>query len=1167
MNTSGRHLVLVCVLAGSFVSAARGAEIALVPVSATGAHTIAGDLITLDGGGQWVVMDLMISGWDPDGDGFPKLIAFQGVIDSSGYSSGAAGTLVPAIAACGGEPDPDAFCRSTHGGICSFTGGSCVQDAECPFSPAEFCKGSECGYPTGVGGECEPGFIYAGRSDYIFLTVQDLPAVDLSLLDFRYASAAQTTPVSDPGIAQYAGTLVLDVPVGASGTFTIGFVPSPDTILQDDNNQLITPLVTTAARIRIPCQVDADCNDNSLCTDDSCRGATGTCQFTPNYNVANDCCDPATRTLTTIDDGNVCTVDVCNPDDGTVSHDPVTVGTACGSPGSTECDDPDSCDALGVCQANPKPVTTPCGDPTDTECTDPDSCDGAGACLPNHTVAGAACGDPTNTDCDNPDTCSGSGSCLINQEPDGTECDDGLFCNVGETCTAGACGGGGPRDCGDSIPCTTDSCNDTTDLCENDLNPGFCLIAGACIGDGQPNPANPCEACLTALSTSAWSSRPLGTACGDATETECNHADTCNGAGVCLTNLEPLGFACGDVSNTDCTDPDTCDGAGVCEDNHAAVLTPCGDPADTDCDNPDTCDGGGVCLDNLEPDGTGCDDGLFCNVGETCTAGACGGGGPRNCSDGLACTTDSCDEAGNVCVSDLDPGFCLIAGSCRSDGQTNPANDCEECNPLLLTTNWSARALGTLCGDGSDTDCTNPDTCDGAGTCSANDEVLGTPCGDPTNTDCTDPDTCDGGGVCLDNHATNGTGCDDGLFCLVNEFCTDGACGSGVGRDCGDGIGCTNDACDEVNDVCNNNANDVKCDNGEWCDGVEICDSLADCVTQPGSVPVPDDGVPCTNDFCDEVNDVIVNDPIHANCNNGQFCDGVEICDSVQNCIVQPGSTPNPDDGVGCTDDSCDEVNDVIVNTPNDVHCPDDGLFCNGDEFCHAVNDCDHTGSPCGGPCDEVNDKCLCEAPIVEAVGSRYLRISIQPPGSGPQAIVITPDCAGGVPQYVCGPPTAFDIDVDGLDDENVAELADLCDTAASFLTPAEWGELYVYGEGISAGSSLIVQGDCGSPGTPGFSDSTVVTTPIFGDTVGLWDGTQWTAPDGVVAIIDIVGIMDRFRADSNAPSIDRVDLLGTGPQGTDCTPEQIINIIDIVGGLEGFLGTPYGDLCPLACP
>jgi hypothetical protein len=83
--------------------------------------------------------------------------------------------------------------------------------------------------------------------------------------------------------------------------------------------------------------------------------------------------------------------------------------------------------------------------------------------------------------------------------------------------------------------------------------------------------------------------------------------------------------------------------------------------------------------------------------------------------------------------------------------------------------------------------------------------------------------------------------------------------------------------------------------------------------------------------------------------------------------IVQPflgdGSTGcstniDCDDGVDCTDDSCDEGS--CLNVANDANCPDDGLFCTGNEFCDAVNDCSSTGDPCSAEetCYEVTDSC-----------------------------------------------------------------------------------------------------------------------------------------------------------------------------------------------------------------
>ena len=150
---------------------------------------------------------------------------------------------------------------------------------------------------------------------------------------------------------------------------------------------------------------------------------------------------------------------------------------------------------------------------------------------------------------------------------------------------------------------------------------------------------------------------------------------------------------------------------------------------------------------------------------------------------------------------------------------------------------------------------------------------------------------------------------------------------------------------------------DAECDNGEFCDGAETCDTnTGECV--PGTPVDVDDGVGCTDDSCDEANDVVVNAPNDGLCDNGQFCDGAETCDATNDC--QAGTPVDVDDGVGCTDDSCDEANDVVVNAPNDGLC-DNGQFCDGAETCDATNDCQDGTPPCDPAtetCDEQTDSC-----------------------------------------------------------------------------------------------------------------------------------------------------------------------------------------------------------------
>jgi len=223
----------------------------------------------------------------------------------------------------------------------------------------------------------------------------------------------------------------------------------------------------------------------------------------------------------------------------------------------------------------------------------------------------------TDPQCDDGNPCTDD-TCDVNNlcahiPNDANNPDDGLFCNGEEICYGGqiVIVEGSIPDCDDDLICTTDTCNETTDQCDHDLEAGYCLIAGACHADTSINPANDCEACDSAGDPENWSSRLLGAACGDTGVTECDAADTCDGFGTCQDNLYPEGTACGNATDTDCTSPDTCDGTGTCQPNHAA-------------------------------NGTLCDDGLFCTVTDMCATGLCVG-------TGLRCPDQVCDESADKC--------------------------------------------------------------------------------------------------------------------------------------------------------------------------------------------------------------------------------------------------------------------------------------------------------------------------------------------------------------------------------------------------------------------------------------------------------------------------------------------------------------------------------------
>jgi hypothetical protein len=225
-----------------------------------------------------------------------------------------------------------------------------------------------------------------------------------------------------------------------------------------------------------------------------------------------------------------------------------------------------------------------------------------------------------------------------------------------------------------------------------------------------------------------------------------------------------------------------------------------------------------------------------------------------------------------------------------------------------------------------------------------------------------------------------GTTCDDGLFCIEGETCDGtGACQAGTTVDCDDQIGCTVDSCDETSNTCTNTPDDASCDDGDVCSGTETCDPNNDC--QTGTALDCDDQELCTTDSCDSVTgcaNVPVECPVgeqcdsadgickaepectvDGDCNDGFFCNGSETCDTATG-TCQPGTPVDCDDGVDCTVDTCNEVNDECVNTPDDIACPDDGFFCTGDEICDSVAGCISTGAPCpeGMTCNEDKDTC-----------------------------------------------------------------------------------------------------------------------------------------------------------------------------------------------------------------
>jgi CSLREA domain-containing protein len=354
---------------------------------------------------------------------------------------------------------------------------------------------------------------------------------------------------------------------------------------------------------------------------------------------------------------------------------------------------------------------------------------------------------------------------------------------------------------------------------------------------------------------------------------------------------------------------------------------------------------GPQCGDGILDSGEQCDDGNTA-PGGCCAADCTFEPSGSACSDqGVECLVDDACDGEGVCV---DNGLEPDGTPCTDTGL-----DCwiAGCEAGVCIQEHTPEQPSTPCADVPGSECADPG-CDGTGTCVPGHLPVPdrTPCGDPSVDQCDDADSCLAG-ACDPNFVPSGTICDDGAFCTLGETC-DGAgfCGGGSPNSCADGVGCTDDSCDEVNDACVNAPNDAHCDNGAFCDGSETCDAVLDC--QAGTPPVTDDGVGCTDDSCDEVSDVVVNAPNDAQCDNGAFCDGSETCDAVLDC--QAGTLVDCDDADICTDDSCDPLTGQCLNTP---------IVCSDQDAC-TEDFCDSTTGQCQSTpvvCDD-DDPCTTDS-------------------------------------------------------------------------------------------------------------------------------------------------------------------------------------------------------------
>jgi hypothetical protein len=580
-----------------------------------------------------------------------------------------------------------------------------------------------------------------------------------------------------------------------------------------------------------------------------------------------------------------------------------------------------------------------------------------------------------------------------------------------ETCTV--------EGCDDGDPCTEESCVD-----------GECVTAPKTCGDGLF--CNGVEACDPQTGDCVDGEAPAlddGIACT---------SDQCDEATGAVLHL-PVDEQCDDGNA--CT-ADTCDEKAGC------ANTPL--PEGGSCEDGDPCTADDVCSEGVcHGVAVDCDDGKFCNGAESCepTTGQCMPGEPPDVDDGIACTTDACNEEEDAIVHGADHAFCEDLNPCTDDS-CDPDTGCENAPNVVECDDGMACSTGDVCGNGM---CVGlPLICDDGLFCNGIEEckeagggcVPGTPpalddgvvctidtCDDETDLVVHTPEaaTCDDGDGCTDEvcdpvegcqNPFNEAPCDDLIACTGNDKCSlgqcvgeamvcddlqfcnglescdeqIGACVAGVAPALDDGVACTIDTCDEESDVAVHTPDHTVCSDSLVCTD-DVCDPIEGCQNPDNSVAC-DDGIPCTvDDLCSEGQ--CWGTPVI--CDDATYCNGLETCDETTGeCLA--GKPPAVDDQVVCTVDSCSEEEDKVLHLPDHAYCNDDNLCT--DDACDLALGCQNANNTldCDDsvPCTE-DDVCgngICAGAPVICDNFKFCDgLETCDPGSG--------DCLSGIPPVV----------------------------------------------------------------------------------------------------------------------------------------------------------------------
>ena len=426
------------------------------------------------------------------------------------------------------------------------------------------------------------------------------------------------------------------------------------------------------------CKQDADCGKFE--DGDACNG-------TLFCNLAKTKCELNPKTIVqcpSAQDGP-CASNQCDKKTGQCALVPTVGNVACDADAS-DCTPVDLCKS-GACVADTANV---CQCQQDVDCKDDgDLCNGLpycnkaqNLCVTNPaTVVKCATGD--DTPCIQTVCAAATGLCA--KLPVTGPCSDGDACTINDVCASGTCKGGAYT-CGGCVadaecPDDSNACNGS-EVCDKEQSPPKCAVksvpaSGAVCSDG--------DACTT------------GDACGGG---KCaGKALVCNDQEAC-TDDACQGGSCVFLANTaTCTDGDVCTVGDFC------LWKNCKSGKALSCDDSsvctaDSCDFAKGCAHAAVV--AGCNDGNACTIGDTCTAGKCGGTA-KPCADTNVCTDDGCDP-GSGCTNLPNTVTCTDGNAC-TEGDACAAGLCKPGagKPNCGGTGCPPTGSGGSCGGGKGT--------------------------------------------------------------------------------------------------------------------------------------------------------------------------------------------------------------------------------------------------------------------------------------------------------------------------------------------------------------------------------------------------------------------------------------------------------------------------------